>query len=234
MYTITGRVGTSQTGADGVMKLVSAMDIMQDSSIFWTESVPVFFRHLADNNLGMFLLFRQADVIRLPKYGENISACTWIYKCNGFSGYRNTVLYDEGGRACVKSWSIGGFVSRDTGHMTKLPQEIAEAVTIEPKADMEYLGRKITLPETGWEALSPAPVRRGDIDFNRHVNNVRYIETAMELIPPDYNVKRFRVEFREAAKPGDIFYPSMATYDNNIYIILSSDTGAPYAVIEFS
>ena len=35
MYTITSRVGASQTAADGAMKLVSAIDAMQDCSILW-------------------------------------------------------------------------------------------------------------------------------------------------------------------------------------------------------
>ena len=86
MYTITSRVGASQTAADGAMKLVSAIDAMQDCSILWMESEPSFKRFLDKNNLGMFLLFRQADILRLPKYGEQIRTATSIYQCKGYYG----------------------------------------------------------------------------------------------------------------------------------------------------
>ena len=80
MYTIASRVGASQTGADGNMKLVSAIDLMQDCSMLWMESEPSFASFLSSNHLGMFLLFRQAQVIRLPQYGERVRAATSIYQ----------------------------------------------------------------------------------------------------------------------------------------------------------
>lgn len=60
-------------------------------------------KYFQENHLGMFLAFRQIDVLKLPKYGENITVSTGIYDCKGPYGYRNTVLYDENQTPCIQS-----------------------------------------------------------------------------------------------------------------------------------
>ncbi|MDR1748978.1 MAG: hypothetical protein LBR47_07945 [Spirochaetaceae bacterium] len=42
--------------------------------------------------------------------------------------------------------STGAFVSLDTERMAKIPGDILDQVVIDPKVEMEYPDRKITLP----------------------------------------------------------------------------------------
>jgi Predicted thioesterase len=97
------------------MRLSDAIEVIQDCSMLWLESEPSFQNFLKTNNLGMILLSRQADVLRLPAYGEKITVRTSIYDCDRFSGYRNTVLYGEDDQPCVSTWCIGVFVNLKTG-----------------------------------------------------------------------------------------------------------------------
>lgn len=234
MYTIASRVGASQTGADGNMKLISAIDLMQDCSMLWMESEPSFANFLSSNHLGMFLLFRQAQVIRLPRYGERVRAATSIYQCKGFYGYRNTFLYGEDGAPCVKSWGIGAFVSRETGRMVRLPKEEMEKVVLDPQLEMDYGDKRILLPPEASTSLPAIPVRRNDIDLNGHMNNARYLEAAMELLPQGRPVFGFRVEYKAPAKLGDLLYPDLVEAGDRVSITLSGEDGQAYAVLEFS
>lgn len=234
MYTITGRVGASQTGADGTMKLVSALDFMQDCSIHWMESEPSFSQFLSRNNLGMFLLSRQADIQRLPAYGERLRATTSIFDCNRFSGYRNTVLYGEDGSACIQSWGIGAFVGYDSGKMARLSEAEIALLTLDERLPMDYLDRHIALPDAEFARLPEMPVRRNDIDLNGHMNNARYLEAALELLPEGRPVRRFRVEYKKAAKRGDTLYPGIAEAEGKVYIALNDAQGKPYSLLEFS
>lgn len=234
MYTITGRVGAGHTDADGKMKLTAAVDMMQDCSIHWMESEPNFSRFLSKNNLGMFLLFRQAEIVRLPDFGERISAATSIFKCKGYYGYRNTFLYGEDGKPCIKSWGTGAFVNYESGRMTRLPQEEIDRVTLDPQLEMEYLDKRIVLPDIPFKALPETPVRRGDIDFNGHMNNARYLEAALEAMPVPISVRSFRIEYKTAAKLGDILFPHFAETDDKTYITLCDQEKKPYSIIEFS
>lgn len=234
MYIHRERVCTSRTGIDGVMKLSGAIDVIQDCSVLWMESEPSFKDYLIRNNLGMVLVSRQADILRLPKYGESITLKTGIFSCTKFYGYRNTVLYGEDGAPGVLSWCVGSFIDRGTGRLVSVPQDEIDKITIDEKVEMEYLDKKIAVPSLEGRVLEPVAVLRCDIDFNRHMNNARYIEKALEFLPLDFEVRRARVEYKKPARPGDLLYPRVI-FDGGVYFVLLEDGGGkPFAVVEFS
>jgi acyl-CoA thioesterase FadM len=217
MYTVNQRVCASHTDAGGALKLVSALDMIQDCSQMWLESEPELDRFFRDNNIAQMLVSRQADIRRMPLYGEKLLVETRVYECKNFLGYRNTVIYDEQHNPCVVTWSVGAFVNLATGRPEKLPAPVLASVHYDPKFEMEYLGKKIALPELSttsgstpaWEKLPPVPVKRNDIDFNRHMNNARYVQIAVDLLPPDFAISRFRIEYKTPAKYGDLLYPEI-------------------------
>ncbi len=235
MYELQSRVYVSRADAGGRMKFAGAVEIMQDCSQMWLESEPAFRQFLAERGLGMFLTSRQADVVRLPRYGEPFTVRTSIYDANAFFGYRNTVLYGGDGQPCVRSWCIGAFVSLQTGRLARLPAEQRARITIDPRVDMEYLDKKIPVPELPGRETDPIPVRRSDIDLNRHMNNARYVEAALECLPEDFSIRRMRVEYKKPARYGDRLHPlCIDTADGTHLVLLRDDAGSPYAVLEFS
>ncbi|MDR2747417.1 MAG: hypothetical protein LBB77_08240 [Treponema sp.] len=234
MYTINQRVCASHTNAEGALKLVSALDMLQDCSQLWLESEPDLERYFKEHNIAQMLVSRQTDIRRMPVYGEKLTVETRVYDCRNFLGYRNTVIYDEEGRPRVTSWSIGAFVSLETGRPEKLPDHVIAGVRFDPKFDMEYLGKKIALSGGPGEKLPPLKVNRGDIDFNRHMNNARYVQIAVEFLPGDFETTRFRVEYKKPAKYGDTLYPETAAGDGVFFLLLNDSEGRPYTVMEFS
>ena len=233
MYELKSRVYSRHAAAGGRMKF--AGEIMQDCSQMWLESEPAFRQFLAEQELGMFLTSRQADVVRLPRYGESITVRTSIYDANAFFGYRNTVLYGADGQPCVLSWCVGAFVSARTGRMVRLPPEQRALITIDPRVDMEYADRKIAVPELPGRETDLIPVRRNDIDSNRHMNNARYVEAALECLPEDFSFRRMRVEYKKAARYGDRLHPLCIDTPSGVHLVLLRDnTDTPYAVLEFS
>jgi acyl-ACP thioesterase len=234
MYSINQRVCASHTDSEGALKLVSALDMIQDCSQLWLESEPELERCFREQNIAQMLVFRQADMERMPVYGERLRVETRIYECRSFMGYRNTVIYDEKGKPCVTSWSIGAFVNLETGRSEKLPDSITAGLRLDPKINMEYLGRKIGAPEKPGEDLPPLRAGRNDIDFNRHMNNTRYVAMAMELLPACFRVSRFRVEYKNPAKYGDLLYPERGAGEDAVFLRLKDGGGRPYAVMEFT
>jgi acyl-ACP thioesterase len=236
MYTIAQRVCTSHTNGEGLLKLVSAIDMMQDCSQMWLESEPEVERFFQESAIAQMLVSRQIDVQRMPAYGEKLIVETRVYECKNFLGYRNTMIYDDKNIPCVTSWSIGAFVNLKTGKPEKLPEHVIAGLCFDPKINMEYLSKRIALPEGIREKLPPVKVNRGDIDFNRHMNNARYVQIAMELLPPEFQVSRLRIEYKLPAKYGDTLYPEIVKGEGIFYILLNDneETPRPYTVMEFS
>jgi acyl-ACP thioesterase len=235
MYTTNQRVGASSTDGEGNLKLVSAIDMMQDCSQLWLESEPELEKFFRENNIAQMLVSRQTDILHIPVYGEQLTVETRVYDCKKLLGYRNTVIYGGQGNPCVVSWGIGAFVNLETGRPEKLPDHILAGLCIDPKFEMEYLGKKIALPAEPVEPLNPIKVSRNDIDFNRHMNNARYVQIALEFLPVDFKVSRFRIEYKMPAKYGDSLYPAIRRDGGSVYLALNDGGEDPkvFAVMEF-
>lgn len=216
--------------------MVCAIDMMSDCSQLWLESEPELARYFQEQGIVQFLVSRQVDVIRLPLYGERLAIQTSIYDCQRFLGYRNTVILDEAGLPCLTSWSTGAFVVTETGKPARLPPELLNRIHMDPKVEMDYQSKKISPPE-GVPAETPPPVRvsRHDVDFNRHMNNARYVQIALEYPGADFVISRFRAEYKRPAKYGDLLYPWLIPGGEGILLVsLTTETGEPYTVMELS
>ena len=236
MYTISRRVSPSQTDAQGRLKFVSALDMMQDCSLFWEESEPLMAQYFQQNGIAQFLMTRQVDVLRMPNFREELSVATGIYDAKPHMGYRNTVIYDAQGLPCFTCWGVGTYVNKEKQKIVRIPREVLEGFTIDEKVDMEYANPKIFVPQTEPLAYAPVPVRKQDIDINGHMNNSRYIELLYELLPECFQITRMRVEYRLAAQYGNVLHPfCYANAEGTTFTLtLCAPTGEIHMLAEFT
>lgn len=234
MYDYPTRVAPSDVYADGLMTPTSMARLMQDCSQLWLESEPDMTKWLNDERVLMVIGSRQMDIVRRPAMGEHLVTTTSIYGVKAALGFRNTFIKTVAGEDIARSWSLGAFVSAETGKMVPIPQSVIDALTIDSKRDMDYAPRKIKLPKTEPESMPLLHAERGDIDFNKHVNNAQYTRMAWEYMSNNFECKRMRVEFKEQGREGCAIHPLVYSDSDRTVIVLDDDAGKPYAVVEFS
>ena len=232
MYTLNYKVTTSTCDSEGRLKLYSALQMMQDCSEMWIDSEPAAGKFFTDNNMTQLLATRQVEVVRVPRFKEELSVTTTIYEVMPMYGFRNTFIRDSQGLPCYRTWSMGAFVDLATGKLARLSDDAIASLTLEPKQEMNYRSRRIILPKTQGTRLEPVRVMRADIDYNRHMNNANYVRIAMELLPEGFEVRDMRVEYRIAARLGDELTPTLYPIDGGHIVSLDID-GQPSAIIEF-
>ena len=232
MYTLNYKVTTSCCDSEGKLKLYSALQMMQDCSEMWIDSEPEARKFFSDNNMTQLLATRQVEVVRVPRFKEDLTVTTSIYEVKPMYGFRNTFIRDAQGQPCYRTWSMGAFVDLATGKLARLSDEAIASLTLEPKQEMNYRGRRIILPKQDGTVLEPVQVMRADIDYNRHMNNANYVRVAMELLPEGFEVRDMRVEYRIAAKQGDWLTPTLYPIDGGHIVSLDIDS-QPCAIIEF-
>ena len=217
MYSLDYQVTTSTCDSEGKLKLYSALQMMQDCSEMWIDSEPVAHKFFTDNNMTQLLATRQVEVVRVPRFKERLTVTTSIYEVMPMYGFRNTFIRDAQGQPCYRTWSMGAFVDLATGKLARIAPDAIASLTLEPKLDMNYRGRRI--------------IMRADIDYNRRMNNANYVRIAMELLPEGFEVRDLRVEYRIAAKLGDRLTPTLYPIDGGHIVSLAID-GQPSAIIE--
>jgi acyl-ACP thioesterase len=147
-------------------------------------------------------------------------------------GFRNTFIRDAQGQPCYRTWSMGAFVDLSTGKLARIADDAIASLTLDSKQEMNYRGRRIILPKQEGNLMESVKVMRADIDYNRHMNNANYVRIAMELLPEGFEVRDMRVEYRIAAKLGDMLTPTLYPIDSGYIVALAID-GQPSAIIEF-
>ena len=234
MFKIKRTVSISDVGGDGLLKLGAMSDFMLGCCCFQMDSEKVFADYLGRENCAVFLASRQIDVIRLPHYGEILTVCTGVFDCKSIFGYRNTFIFDESGAPVIKSFSAGAFVSLDRERPIKLPDEVRNALTVDPKADMDYQPRKIVIPGSGGAAMPSFRVRLCQLDANNHMNSSRYLEEAEEILPDGFKYDRVRIEYKHQAKLHTVITPVIFNPEPEKYIVTLNDAAAaPHAIVEF-
>lgn len=232
MFSLQYIVTTSTCDSHGRLKLYSVLQMMQDCSEMWIDTEPGVGQYFQEQNMAQLLASRQVEIVRVPQYKERLTVTTSVYGMEPLFGFRNTFIRDAEGKTCYRTWSMGAFVDKSTGRLKRVDDATIASMTLEPKLEMNYRDRRIILPREGGETHAPVPVLRADIDYNRHMNNANYVRIAMELLPADFIVKGLRVEYRVAAKLGDLLTPTLYKAGDCIIVSLSTDKGT-CAIIEF-
>jgi acyl-ACP thioesterase len=207
--------------------------MMQDCSEMWIDSEPGVKEYFVAQNMAQLLASRQVEIIRVPEYKEELTVTTSVYGMKPMFGFRNTYIYDAEGKPCYKTWSMGAFVDKANGKLKRVDDATIASMTLEPQLEMNYGDRRIILPREGGEAQEPYKVLRADIDYNKHMNNANYVRIAMELLPEGFEMKCLRVEYRVAAKLGDVLVPVVYNVEGRFIVAISVGDDVS-AIIEFS
>ena len=238
MYSFNSRIRYSEVDKNAELTLESLINYFQDCSIFQTEDGPANMDYLAEHGIAWVLNSWQIDIFRYPKLGEHVIIGTLPYNLRGPMGFRNFFMDTEAGeRLAVANsiWTLFDFVKWVPSRVT---QEMFEAYPVEEKLSMDYMDRKIAIPEDGIETKGEdIIVKSHHLDTNNHVNNGQYIRMAMDCLKDkEVHVKQMRAEYKKQALLGDVLHPVVnvsSLSDNNIYTVsFNDDEGAAVCVVQ--
>lgn len=229
-------VSNSHCGVNSNMKLVAIVNALQDIEGVHIDNLDSFTSYFKDNNMGIYLMYRQIDIIEKPKFGEKVILTTYPFNTNPISGYRHIFIKDETGRDLIKSISFGAYVNLETAIPSRLPREIVKAVKDgKPDPSMEHLPRKIKYDNAKSKEIKRVLVEKSNIDRYGHLNNAFYVEFAVNAIENTDKYDRIRAEYIKPFMLNDIVVIKVAEKDEEKIILeLCSEEDEVNSIIEFS
>jgi medium-chain acyl-[acyl-carrier-protein] hydrolase len=150
-------------------------------------------------------------VIRYPKVNDEILINTYPIRTQGVIGERGFEVYSETGELLLTAYSIWAYADLKNQKLLRPPVEIIVdfGEFFPPPMEKKLRFPSYTKDENPYylTATREYIVTRRDIDTNDHVNNVKYIEWAMDDIPESfYNANRVRetkVNYKKQCRLGD-------------------------------
>ena len=161
---------------------------------------------LAKNNSGWVLSRICFELERLPKEYEQMTLNTWISDYNRLSSTRNFALTDAVGRVfgrAVSQWCMIDYATRMPVDMNTMAKA-HDGNMVDAPAPCER-PRRIGVVTS--EPVVEHRVVYSDIDFNRHMNTMRYIDIIFDTLPIEVpeklNAFRLDINFMKEARYGD-------------------------------
>lgn len=222
MYSFNSRIRYGELDETGHLRLESLLDYFQDCSTFHSEDIGLGVAYLREKHLVWVMSSWQIVAQRYPKLGETVSIGTAPYDFKGFIGYRNFLMTDTEGKRLACANTIWSLLDTETGRPVKLPEGMAEGYGLEPKLDMDYAPRKISLPGdlTEGEAVQ---IREHHLDTNHHVNNGQFVRIAMDSLGRKCRVRQLRAEYKKQVMLGDVLIPYKASMEEGKHVIALKD-----------
>jgi len=171
----------------GNLSVLSVCNFLQDAGSAHAAKLGISVLELQNKNYTWVLARMKIRMHAYPFCRKQLKVYTWPSGCDRLFALRDFYVTDSGGRPVCSA--VSSFVIIDTGN--RRPVRVQSFIDqIKPVGVPHVLPDKpVKLPEPERLDLQQRfRVRYRDMDINQHVNNVSYIEWAVESAP--HHIKR--------------------------------------------
>jgi acyl-ACP thioesterase len=160
------------------------LSLFEETAFTHCEDTGQSVYELRDKGFGWVLLHGSFRMRHYPTYREAFTVETRLVAARRFYGLREFVVRDETGAVIGASDSVWAFYDVERRRPAPIHDWILRAWHHDPSVPL--MREKPDFDPPGADRIDPARsynVRISDIDTNGHVNNVNYLEWALEAVP---------------------------------------------------
>lgn len=213
MYQKKYYIGSNDVDQFLELKLPSFFKMMQDIATEHAEVLNIGKANTIDKNLYWVITRIELDILKMPKYLQNVVLKTYPGDDMRFIFPRYFQLEDEKGNILIKASSTWMVLSRETHKICLNPFNGFKAPT-EHLKDEQPLPNKCLLDDN-LSLVETRKVRYSDIDLNGHLNNTKYIDYIVDIHDSDFykqhRIKHFLINYEKELKDNNI----LSIYSNN-------------------
>ena len=206
-------VGYGEVDAHNKMRLSSLLNYLQDVATMHSKTLGYGTKECLELGIGWLLLSWHLKMYSYPEGDSTIEIRTWSRGIKGIHARRAYEILDEEGNLIAEADSIWALVDINARKPIRPLPGMAEAYSAIDRMPFENEKVRIAEPEIVDSKIS-LKVQRRDIDTNRHCNNTKYIEYAIEAIPESLYDEKHIEEL-------EIVYKKQVVYDETIEVTFS-------------
>lgn len=182
IYEKNYRVRHYEVDKFGKIFISSILNYFEDIVSEQTNSLGIGLNYLLENNKAWFVYKWSIHINKYPLDSETLKVRTWANSFKKFYGFKKYEIVNSKDEVLVSGDSLWLFMDIKT----RKPCRIIDGMWT--KFGLSINDNEIVPFEKIYEPINITQeqefnVRYSDIDFNNHVNNVKYVEWALETIP---------------------------------------------------
>lgn len=185
-------------------------------------------------NLVWIITDYDINVVRLPKFGEEMTIETEALSYNRLFCYRRFTIYDEAGSAVINMLATFVLMDRDSRKVHAVEPKIVAPYEAEFS---KKLIRGPKYPDLKEPISKDYHVRFYDLDMNGHVNNSKYLDWIFEVMGADFLMKhiprKIHLKYVKEVRPGGQITSSydLEGLESNHQISSDGDINAQASII---
>lgn len=173
-----------EMGRHGEATPVTILTLLEETAADHCLSIGHCLYDLLEKDIGWVLLSGRLVMERYPAYKEKITVRTWLSGFRTFRGTRENLIYGEEGTIIGRAKGNWLFFDIKRRRPARIFDEILERWAVHPHKSIDVDSTEVNALDSALHR-NEFVIHRFDMDSNEHVNNLRYLQWAMESVPDD-------------------------------------------------
>ena len=221
-------IGFRDVGKSNKITNKGLLGYLEDTAGMHSNLVGCGLNDIERTNLTWILLNWKVQVFKRPLYGESILVKTWARNTIKFYTFRDFEVYNDKNELVAIATTKWVLLDARTMRLTKISDELMAKYIPENKlvfGDAKEIG-KLDFP-TEYESMLPYTIQRKDIDINRHVHNVTYLDFAYEVLPEEVydniDFDNFEILYKKETKLGETIKCFYVKENNSHFVVMKTE-----------
>ncbi len=237
-FTRDFRVGLSMLAQNNYISNKGFLSILQDIAEMHSASIGYGVTDIDKTNFSWALLNWKVKIISRPKYGDIVTIKTWARHSTKLYCYRDFEVINSEGKTIAIITSKWVLIDISKGKIARIEEDFVNKYNPEQKSVFNIVElEKIYEPEI-YSTSIDYKVRKCEIDVNNHVNNLCYVDIALEVFPGSINefnsCSEIEILYKHQIKPNDLVKAHYSFENGENYVVIkSSDDSILHSIIKF-
>ncbi|MBO5141718.1 MAG: hypothetical protein J6C46_01740 [Clostridia bacterium] len=196
-------IGYSDVDKNDKCKLNKIVDLLQNTATMHSKSVGYGTKEMMNLKQAWLMLGWRVKIIKFPEADMDVEVRTWSRGIKTFEAKRGYEIYSEDGELLIVADSNWALFDLEKQKLIRAPQEmidvygaidrdVFEGEKTEKLRDNEIVENEIFVE-----------VGKRDIDTNNHMNNSKYLEYIIEVLPDNLEISEFECVYRKQIPFGE-------------------------------
>ena len=159
------------------------MEYLQEVAGMHSDLVGYGLNDIPKTNLTWLILNWKIQIFSYPNFNTTLTIKTWARIIAKTHSYRDFEVYDDDNNLIAIATSKWVLVNSETKTICRISDEIKNAYSFIDKSVFKTSMDEKIKPPADSTFVYDYTVQRRDIDTNRHVNNLYYLDFAYESLP---------------------------------------------------
>lgn len=191
-------IGWHDADASGYLSPVAICKYLMESAGHHAEHLAFGYKAASQRDEIWVVVQLVVKMEAYPRWGSDCIVETWAYGAEGMYAFREFHIRDTEGHILGSSSSRWMVIDKNT-HRPQPMEIVRDALHLAiPEKALKERPDKIPSP-SGTLTSRKYEVAYSDIDYNKHVNNTKYVEWVLDTIPMDrhqtHRIRMFHVNY---------------------------------------